>query len=403
MRAALTVLHVIGSISPERGGPTGAVRTMMSALARRNIRVDVVATDDDGDTRRLEVPHGQFVPMDGQRVCYFPRQTVKYGLSLPLQRWLSHNVREYDIVHTHGLFAFPPLAAAWYARRARIPYVMAPHGVLDSWGIKNKSTLVKTTSIRLIEAPLLRAAAAIQFMSDLEATRAAQLELGIRPAVLPLGFDFETVRAEASQPIEALADSGKPVILFLSRIHPVKRLDVLLRAFASLPERGSAVLAIAGDGEPALVASLKRLSSELGIDAHVRWLGFVAGRAKQWLLSRATVFVLPSASENFGVAIVEAMHAEVPVVVTRGAGLAGLVEEARAGLVIDDSVESMREALARLLADETLRRELGRAGRRAVDQHLSLDAFGNRLESLYRAVLARTRDPAVAASRELPS
>jgi glycosyltransferase involved in cell wall biosynthesis len=403
MRRALTVLHVIGSISPERGGPTGAVRTMMSALARRNIRVDVIATDDDGDTRRLDVPHGQFVPMDGQRVRYFPRQTLNYELSLPMERWLRRNVRDYDIVHTHGLFAFPPLAAAWCARRARIPYVMAPHGVLDSWGIKNKSTLVKTTSIRLVEGPLLRAAAAIHFMSDLEAARAAELELGIRPAVLPLGFDFAAAGAEEPQPIEALADSSKPVILFLSRIHPVKRLDVLLRAFASLPEREAALLAIAGDGEPSLVASLKHLSSELGIDGHVHWLGFVAGRPKQWLLSRATVFVLPSASENFGVAIVEAMHAEVPVVVTRGAGLAGFVDTAQAGLVIDDSVDSMRDALARLLADATLRREMGQAGRRAVDQHLSLDAFGSRLESLYRAVLASTHDSAATVSRELPS
>jgi glycosyltransferase involved in cell wall biosynthesis len=400
---ALTVLHVIPSISPERGGPTGAVRTMMKALARRNIQVDVATTDDDGDTRRLAVPHGRFVSLDEQRVCYFPRQVLKYSLSYPLARWLSRNVRGYDLVHTHGLFTFPPLAAAWYARKARVPYVMAPHGVLDSWGIKNRSPAVKNTSIRLVEGPLLRAASAIQFMSDLEADRAAQLALGFRPAVLPLGFDFEAASEEPSRPIGPLAQSGKPVILFLSRIHPVKRLDVLLHAFASLPERESLLLAIAGDGEPALVASLKQLATTLGIDANVRWLGFVAGGVKNWLLSRATVFVLPSASENFGVAIVEAMHAGVPVVVTRGAGLARLVNETRSGVVIDDSVESMRGAIARLLADEGLRHEMGQAGRRAVDQHLSLDAFGARLESLYRSVLASNRDCEAAVSSEQPS
>src|ERR1700756_4394476 len=100
MSGSLKVLHVIPSISPERGGPSGAARTMMKALARRNIQVDVATTDDDGDASRPAVPHGRFWPRDGQHVCYFPRQVLRYCLSYPLARWLSRNVREYALVHT---------------------------------------------------------------------------------------------------------------------------------------------------------------------------------------------------------------------------------------------------------------------------------------------------------------
>lgn len=375
----------------------------MKALGVRGITADVATTDDDGDRKRLDLSHDDCARLDGQCVRYFPRQSLAYTVSYPLERWLRRNVRNYDLVHTHGLFSFPPVIAAWCAKRAGIPCVMAPHGVLDSWGIKNKSTLIKSTSIRLVEGPLLRAAAAVHFMSELEASRAGELGISLRPAVLPLGFEFDTASDEAPPPGEGAGiRGGKPTILYLSRIHPVKRLDVLLRAFAGMRERQTVELAIAGDGEPSLVASLKRLSSELGLEGQVRWLGFAAGGLKRWLFSHATVFVLPSASENFGVAIVEAMHAGVPVVVTRGAGLAKLVDTTRAGLVTDESVEGLRSALEQLLADAELRQSMAEAGRRAAAQEFSLEAFGARLENLYRSVLADSRRCMTVAPTGLP-
>jgi len=379
------VLHVIASISPERGGPSWAVRTILKALARRGVVADVATTDDDGNTRRLQVPYDEFVALDEQRARFFPRGGLQYSMSYPLARWLRRNVRDYDIVHTHGLFNFPPVAAAWHAKHAGVPYIMALHGVLDTWGIRNKSATVKALSIRLVEGPLLRDAAAAHFMSELEASRAAQLGLPMRPVVLPLGFEFDTAQDEQA-PSADFASGDRPLILYMARIHPVKQVDVLLRAFASIP-RDSPLLAIAGDGDPALVASLKRLASDLGLDARVRWLGFVEGARKRWLLSHASAFVLPSASENFGVAILEAMHAAVPVVVTRGAGLAGMVSAARAGLVTDGSVEGLCSALTQLLDDASLRCAMGEAGQRTAQQQFSLDVFGARLENFYRAVL----------------
>jgi glycosyltransferase involved in cell wall biosynthesis len=385
------VLHVLASISSARGGPSVAVRNMMKALHARGIAVDVLTTDDDGDAKRLDVPLDRFVELDGQRVRYFPRQTLKYAVSLPMLRWLRQNVRDYDIVHTHGLFSFAPLAAAWQARAAGVPCVMRPAGVLDTWGMKNKSRAVKATSVRLVEGPLLRSAAAVHFMTPLEQARASELPLSIRPVVLPLGFEFGTAADEPSPPGDDLSLDGKRVILYLARIHPIKCVDVL-------PDSSSTVLLIAGDGDPELVGSLKRLGSELGLDGQVQWLGFAAGARKRQLLARATVFTLPSASENFGVAVVEAMNAGLPVVVTHGCGLSDFVNTSRAGLVTDGSVEGLRAALAQLLADDQLRREMGEAGRRAVDRELSLDAFGARLETLYRNILAGRDAPAASIS-----
>ena len=388
MTTSMRVLHVISSMSQLRGGPTVSMHNAVQALRGRGIAADVVTTDDDGDSARLEVPHDRFVDVQGQRVRYFPRQTLKYAFSAPLLPWLLRNVHTYDLVHTHGLFSFAPLAAAWCARAAGVPYIMRPAGVLDTWGMKNKSRLVKTASVRLVEARLLEAAQAVHFTTPLEQARATELSLRIRPVVLPTGVELDG-SGDSGEPVAGLAPQGTRLVLFLARIHPIKRVDVLLRAFAGLEDRDSRLrLVIAGDGDPALVAGLKALAEELRLGDRVRWLGFTAGARKRWLLARADVFVLPSASENFGIAVVEAMNAGAPVIVTRGCGLADFIGQWESGIVTDGSVESLRTALTRLLGDEALRRTMGQAGRRAARQELSLEAFGARLESLYRSVLA---------------
>lgn len=390
----MRVLHVISSMSPLRGGPGVTVRNTLRALRRRGIAVDAITTDDDGGVARLGVPLDRFVELEGQRVRYFRRQTRKYAFSVPMLNWLRTHIGGYDVVHTHELFTFAPLAAARLARGAGIPYVMTPHGALDTWGMRNKSRLVKAASIRVLEGPLLAGAAAVNFMTPLEHSRAARHGLSFTPLVLPVGVvDLENPQGERLQEIEGIAPHGQRLLLFLARIHPIKRVDVLLRAYAELDDRES-VLAIAGGGDPLLVESLRRLAQELRVGERVRWLGFVGGASKRWLLSRASMFVLPSASENYGIAAVEAMHAGLPVVVTTGCGLADFVRRNAAGIVTDGSVASLRSALATLLADETLSRGMAEAGQRAARRELSIDGFGERLERSYQMLLER-RAPGV--------
>jgi glycosyltransferase involved in cell wall biosynthesis len=191
-----------------------------------------------------------------------------------------------------------------------------------------------------------------------------------------------------AEPPDAPALDDKQMILYLARIHPIKRVEVLLRAYAALDKRQSTVLVIAGDGDATLVGHLKQLAAELGLGNDVHWTGFAKGELKRWLLSRTALLVLPSASENFGMAVVEAMNAGRPVIVTTGCGLADFVSRHGAGLVTDGSVAAMRAALTELLGNEHGRVTMGEAGRTAAQRELSLEAFGARLESLYRSVLA---------------
>lgn len=390
--AAPRILHVIGSISPVRGGPSVAIRGVLKALGRRGMCADVATTDDDGATRKV-VPLDQFADLEGQRVRYFPRQTRFYEASAPMLRWLAAHLRDYDVVHTHGLFGFAPIAAARIAKALGVPYIMRPAGMLDRWSRVNGRPALKRASIRLIEGPLLRDASRVHFTSRLELEQAAGAGVRLRPVILPLGLDIETSAqrfAESRFETELQSVGEGPMALYLSRIAPKKGLDVLLRAFAlTAAEHPGATLLIAGEGPVELVAEYQRLATDLGLSArNVKWLGFVQGADKHWLLRRASLFVLPSKSENFGVAAAEAMAAGLPVVLTRGVALAELADEARCGIVTGGTAEETHRAMSALLGNVATRREMGLAGRRFAAEFLSLDAFGKRLEELYHQVIA---------------
>ena len=146
--------------------------------------------------------------------------------------------------------------------------------------MRNKSRLVKALSVQMIEGPLLRSAAAVHFTTPLEQARAAELALRIRGVVLPTGAEIEPLPSEVSAPADAPAVGDKRVILYLARIHPIKRIDVLLRAYAALESRQSTTLVIAGDGDAALLGRLKQLAAELGLGGDVHWLGFAHGALK---------------------------------------------------------------------------------------------------------------------------
>jgi glycosyltransferase involved in cell wall biosynthesis len=384
----LRVLHVLHSISPLCGGPVENLWFLLKAARMAGIETAVATTDHHGPDRFAAVPLDRFVEVNGFQVRYFPRQLTFYTVSIPMLRWLWVNVRAYDLVHVHALFSFAPIAAAYCARRRGIPYVLSPHGVLNVWGRENRRPLLKRTSIRYVEAPLIRDAARVQFTSRRELEEFRQLAIPTATEVIPLAVSVpgDTGERDFAPSPELLALQGRPAVLFLARIHPIKNLDMLLQAFAGVVKRHpTAVLLVAGDGEATLVAGLRQLAFNLGIERHIHWTGFADKALKRWLLERASVFVLPSWSENFGIAAAEAMAAGIPVIVTRGAGIADIVAANRCGLVAECSVEALQQAIESLFNDAGARTRMGGAGKQAVREELSLETYADRVQRMYRA------------------
>jgi glycosyltransferase involved in cell wall biosynthesis len=387
----MRVLQIISSVADVHGGASTAIWTTMEALRRRGVRADLVTTDEDGPGRRLNVPLGTFTHHGEHRVCYFPHRLDRYTTSWPMARWLLAHVRDYDVVHVHGLFRFVNGAAAYAAMLRNVPYVLTLHNTLGAWGMRNRRPLLKRLSIGLIEGRIIDRARKVHLCSADELRQVSLVrQLGARSVVFPLGADLSigpSLTSVDTPEHESIlqAFQGRQIVLFLSRIHRIKGLDRLLSAFAQIQAaHPEAVLVVAGSGDVALTTSLHEQARQLGIEQRIHWLGFVQGRLKSELLARAAVFVLPSHSENFGYAVVEALLAGLPVVTTDQVPSGEFVIAARAGIVCDGTPERLAHAITEMLRlPEETRRALGLRASSDVRRQLSLETFGESLEQLY--------------------
>jgi glycosyltransferase involved in cell wall biosynthesis len=186
--------------------------------------------------------------------------------------------------------------------------------------------------------------------------------------------------------------ANREVVLFLSRIHPKKRLELLLDAFVELKRRRpAALLVVAGDGEANYVNGLKNQAERLGIADDIVWTGFLVGTDKLAAFSTARMFVLPSHSENFGIAVVEALAAGVPTIISSDVGVARDIEAARAGIVVEQEPARLAQAMEQLLADAGLSRQLSANARKLAAERYSLNAMGASLCQLYQEILAARR------------
>lgn len=382
------VLHVIPSVGALRGGPSMMIRNLARNLASAGVETHVAATDDNG-IDRMNVPTGVAIASEGVIDWYFPRQARFYTFSWPLSQWLSKHVADYDAVHIHALFSFATLPASYYAAKQGIPYVIRPLGTLNEWGMTNRRPWLKKLSFQLIESRILRHAAAVHFTSDQERIEAEKLQVVRNAKVIP----------NALTDIPAAADpglfrskypqlEGRRVLMFLSRLDRKKGLDLLLNAFAILKkEIPDLALVIAGNGESEYRSELQRQAKELGIQESIVWPGFLSGDLKWSAFAGAELFVLPSYSENFGNAVVEAMAAGLAVVVSDQVAIHPEIAKSAAGDVVPCDPHRVAASILRLLRDPASRQVMATNGRQLVAREYSQAAVIQKIIAMYNEIL----------------
>jgi glycosyltransferase involved in cell wall biosynthesis len=371
------------------GGPVRAVHGLCKALAARGHEVMVFTTDVDAGGPPLDRP----VTIDGVAVRYFPVAPPRRLYRAPaMAEALAREVPACDAVHLHSVYLWPTAAAARAAAWAGVPYVVAPRGMLVPDLVRRRGRLRKLAWLTLVERRTLAQAAALHVTSDLEAREAERLAGGLGlplpPAVVIAngvdgGPDGPPGDGAALSPAVRAALARRPLLLFLGRLSWKKGLDRLLGALASVPD---ATLAVAGNDEEGLRPELERLAAASGVAGRVLFVGEVHGADKAALLHGADVLVLPSYSENFGNAVLEAMAAGCPVAVSPEVGLAPAVSETAAGIVADGDPAILGPALAALLADPEGRREMGRRGAAAARQRFGWEAIARDMEAVYGRV-----------------
>ena len=378
----LRVLHVIPTVSPRDGGPARAIGIIERALCEAGVRVTTLTTNHD-----VEID-GEMVASvtGGVRRIYARKWFDTYKVAPGLLLRLMQEVERHDVVHIHFLFSFASTAAAWVARHQRVPYIIRPLGTLCEYGMRERRPHLKQLSMALIEGQILRHAAAIQFTSTAEREETEALGVPIRGVVIPLGVDQEDGPAHA--PVTHAALAGRHVILFLSRLDPKKNAEALIDAVAASPMlRNSCALLMAGTGTPGYVAGLQARAAAAGLLDRTVWLGHVEGVEKRAALKAADVFVLPSFSENFGIAAVEALLAGLPCVLGTGVAIARDVEEAGAGLAVAPEPTAIARALEDIVGNEYLRSSMGARAPDFASRQYSVQTMAQRLLALYEQVV----------------
>lgn len=389
----MKILQVIPSISPTMGGPSEVVLNLVKALRQLGSDIEIVTTNDDGNTL-LDVPLRQRIEYKEVPIWFFPRVSSRmkeYIFSPELAPWLWEHMGDYNLVETHYLFSYAPTCAAAIARWQGIPYVVRTMGQLSPWALA-QSCLKKQVYSWLIEHHNLNRAAVVHSTSTGEAEDIRNFGVKTPVLTLPLGVNIPHPLPDAKQKLRHIygISTETPVVLFLSRLHYKKRPDLLLQALGRLVKQNYDFhLIVAGSGEPEYETQLKNLAISLGISHQISFAGFVIGQDKDLLLQGSDMFVLPSFSENFGIAVAEAMAAGLPVIITPGIQISPEVAAAQAGLVVESTLETLAEAIAKLLKSPNLRQQQGDNGKQLVKQQYSWEAIAQNLTSVYHAIVER--------------
>src|SRR5215468_9498171 len=383
----MRILHVVPSYLPavRYGGPIFTVHGLCRALAAKGHELQVFTTNIDGPGITA-TPIATPVDLDGIQIRYFPCPLVRRLYWAPaLGRALHLELGKLDVVHLHSVFLWPTWAAARAARKARVPYVLSPRGMLVKDLIARRSRLTKSAWIHLIERSNVEQAAALHLTSQLEGTEIERFGWRLpRLAIIPNAIDEPlSQNGKIASDVEAIT-SQQPLVLFLGRLSWKKGLDRLLRAFALTP---TGILAVVGTDDENFAPQLAKLAAELRIADRLRILPrTVIGSEKERLFAAARLFVLPSYSENFGNTVLEAMRRGVPVIVTPEVGAAEIVREAAAGLVVAGEVEPLSSALRLLTTDSALARSMGEAGQRHAAAHFTWGHVAVQMEALYNSI-----------------
>jgi glycosyltransferase involved in cell wall biosynthesis len=380
-RSPLRVVHIVAGLDPADGGPAYSVPGLCGALAASG-EVDptlLSVAAEDGEIRR-DYPHRQFAPIY--------RQLPILGslrLSSGLTRALSAAAPAADVIHGHGLWLAPNILCGQIARRAGLPLVLSPRGMLSPAALAF-SRWKKRLMWRLAQGDIVHGAACVHATSEAELSELRALGLRNPIANIPNGIAIP----EMDDPGESFG--GLRTVLYLGRIHPKKGLASLLEAWAHIENlRPDWRLRIVGPGEVGHDEELRRIAQARQLQ-RVSIEPPIYGPAKLSAYREAELFVLPTLNENFGMSVAEALSVGTPVISTKGAPWSGLTTEA-CGWWIDHGAASLADTLLHATSQPTAGlREMGRRGRRWMARDFSWDRVAKDMAEVY-AWLAK-RGPA---------
>lgn len=362
------VVHVVAGVAREASGPSYSVPMLCRAVAATGAQVELHVSQGDPGSEPRAFP-----------VTWHRPDPIGGGV-LACSRGLKHTLaalaRRAAVMHDHGLWLMPNIYPEQAVRGTSCALVTSPRGTFSPVALA-RSRNRKRVMWLLAQRNAVTRSDCLHVTSEAELAdvRAAGFRQPI--ALIPNGFDIPDI----AEGVTALATPRR--VLYLGRIHPIKGLDNLIRAWNGIAaKRGDWELHLVGPGEPAHVAAVKSLVDQSGARGIVlRGAAYGAEKSLEYL--RASLFVLPSKSENFGMSVAEALGHGLPAIVTKGAPWRGL-DERRCGWWIDHGVDALAAALGQAMAlSDAARAEAGARGRDWIRDEFSWGPIGRRMRAVY--------------------
>jgi glycosyltransferase involved in cell wall biosynthesis len=372
------IIQIATLISPSGayGGPIRVAVNQTRALLEAGHEV-VLAAGAQGFGRRLPKSFDGVPVMLFQALKPIPK-TGFSGLVAPgLQGWLKTAMKSTDIAHIHLGRDLVTLPAVRQIMRRRIPYVLQTHGMITPSSHPLASTVDSVWTNRA-----LARADRIFYLTPEE----RQGLSNVTPGRLNLQELHNGVPQQQLDPVP-ITDSPLEV-LFLARLHPVKRPRIFVSMAKALHTKYPNVrFSLVGPDEGeglAVSAAIK----EAGMGAALRWDGAIRPEDTAARIKRSAIYVLPSVDDTFPMSVLEALSLGKPVVVTDGCGLAREIRQGGAGTVVDSSLESLVRGVDRLLADPELRNEVGVRAQLLTAQKFSMQMVRDQLQRTYSEILS---------------
>ena len=385
-----SVVHVTSWLSRQGGGIPPVIWALARETNQRGFPCSVLGLRDQWVEEDCA---GNHLPFTAGNV-WGPKAL---GFSPALSAQLRACARPGGIIHSHGLWMYPGTAARKCAGKTRCPLVISPHGMLEPWAL-NHSRFKKRLAAWLFEDKNLQKADCLHALCPAEADSFRRYGLKNPIAIIPNGVDIPEIgnrKPESrKQPWAVRVEPGRKVLLYLGRIHPKKGLSNLLQAWRQVArDFKDWRLLIAGAGSPAYEQELRTLVKDYAMEQSVVFPGPMYGEDKRQVLAAADAFVLPSFSEGFSVAILEAAAAGLPVLLTPECNFPELVKSG-AAIEISPQASAIEAGVRQILKlSDGQRKAMGRRGLELVKQSYTWPTIAGQMIEVYRWLLGSGAKP----------
>lgn len=383
----MNILQVVPYFPPAYafGGPVKVAYSISKELVKRGHNVTVYTTDAKNPSERLKVP--PVMDVDGIEVHYMRNLSLSSirisNIFIPPEVALvsKSELKKFDVIHLHEFTTFQNIVVAHNARKTGVPYILQTHGSIHISGRRRRKLLFNT----LFGNEILKHASKVIALSSVE--KLHYKRVGIpdhKIVIIPNGIDlsdYAHLPSKGSFKKKFGLDKNEKIVLYLGRIHEIKGIDILVRAFANILHKlGDVRLVIVGPDDGYL-RKLEALIKALRIEDKVLVSGPLYGVAKLEAYVDADVYVLPSRYEIWGMTVLESVACGTPVILTENCGIAEFFRD-KAGLVVKTDSLNLQEALLEMLMNRK-KQKVFRENCKTVMRKFNVSETVSKLEKVY--------------------